>query len=95
VKNKLAKSQNAVFDAAKGVLTFTLQQNQSFAVGYFKAFEGYVEAPKLDALSAAPVFSAALEGEPLPSPTSEVTQQVLSPRTPFGMTPREMPNPGQ
>ena len=47
VKNKLASAQTVDMDAITGKVTFTLRQNQSFVVGYFSAFEGFVEAPKL------------------------------------------------
>ncbi len=47
VKNKLASAQTADMDPITGKVTFTLRQNQSFVVGYFSAFEGFVEAPKL------------------------------------------------
>jgi hypothetical protein len=29
------------------MVVFTLRQNQSFVVGYFKLFEGYVESPQM------------------------------------------------
>ena len=53
VKNRLAGLQRASLDEAAGAITFTLRQNQSFAVGYFHVFEGYVDAPTLAELPAA------------------------------------------
>jgi hypothetical protein len=50
VKNKLSKAQNVRFDDTTGTIIFSLNQNQSFAVGYFSTFEGYMESPKLDPL---------------------------------------------
>lgn len=64
VKNKLAVIQRAGRDAETGTITFTLRQNQSFAVGYFSIFEGYVESPKLSPIvvvNAAPANTLALD----------------------------------
>jgi hypothetical protein len=52
VKNKLASVQSASQDE-NGSVIFTLRQNQAFAVGYFKTFEGFVKSPKLDPISVA------------------------------------------
>jgi hypothetical protein len=82
VKNKLAKEQRSHFDQATGRLTFTLKQNQTFVVGYFKTFEGFVAAPALAPLApaAAPLQAGAaasvadVENNPgifsLPSPST-------------------------
>ncbi len=53
VKNKLSPNQSVTLDKTTGTVTFTLRQNQTFAAGYFSIFEGYMESPKLDALTAA------------------------------------------
>ena len=63
VKNRLAGLQRVTMDAAAGTVTFTLRQNQSFAVGYFNVFEGYVEGPTLVAL---PVISTNPAGGAVP-----------------------------
>lgn len=63
VKNKLADAQNISFDDATGTTTFTLRQNQSFVVGYFKLFEGYIPTPKMEALNIVANGSSALTDE--------------------------------
>lgn len=47
VKNKLASSQAIQLNEETGSVRFTLRQNQSFAVGYFKIFEGFIETPTI------------------------------------------------
>jgi hypothetical protein len=59
VKNKLAALQRYSVNETTGTVTFTLKQNQSFAVGYFRVFEGYIDAPTLAALPVAPPVAAA------------------------------------
>ncbi len=65
VKNKLAQAQRVSYDDKSGTVTFSLRQNQSFSVGYFKLFEGYMESPTLPAIVASndPVGDAADDGE--------------------------------
>ena len=48
VKHRLAAIQSFSYDEKAGELTFTLRPNQTFAVGYFSLFEGYMETPKMD-----------------------------------------------
>ena len=57
VKNKIAAIQSIRQDE-NGMVTFSLRQNQTFAVGYFKTFEGYVDSPKLEPISNANTSSA-------------------------------------
>lgn len=51
VNNKLATNQRVSYNSQAGAITFTLRQNQTFAAGYFKIFEGFVPSPKLEAIS--------------------------------------------
>jgi len=53
VKNKLAVNQLVAQDEKTQALTFTLKQNQTFAVAYFSVFEGFMESTKLPPLSIA------------------------------------------
>lgn len=73
VKSRFTSVQRASFDVGTGATVFTLKPNQTFAVGYFKIFEGYVDGPTLTALPVvAPVTSGSPEegfdgdGQPLP-----------------------------
>lgn len=50
VKHKLVPTQAVSIDESAGSVVFTLKPNQSFAPGYFKSFEGYIDAPTLTAL---------------------------------------------
>ncbi len=50
VKHKLVPAQAVSIDPAAGSVVFTLKPNQSFAPGYFKTFEGYIDGPTLTAL---------------------------------------------
>lgn len=86
VKNKLAAQQRMVFDEETGRVTFTLRQNQTFTVGYFKTFEGFVPSPKLAAL--AQVNNAENVGAE-DSFGSHLLKRVLNPRTNLPSDPRE------
>lgn len=50
VKNKIAAASSVSINDQNGAVSFTLKPNQSFAVGYFHVFEGYIETPTLTAL---------------------------------------------
>jgi len=50
VKNRLAGLQRASFNEETGAVTFTIKPNQSFAVGYFDIFEGFIDTPTLTPL---------------------------------------------
>lgn len=50
VKHKLVPTQAVSIDESAGSVVFTLKPNQSFAPGYFKTFEGYIDGPTLTAL---------------------------------------------
>lgn len=63
VKHKLVPTQVVSIDPAAGSVVFTLKPNQSFAPGYFKTFEGYIDAPTLTALPVV-VAGAANAGQP-------------------------------
>jgi hypothetical protein len=63
VKHKLVPSQAFSFDPVAGSITFTLKPNQSFAPGYFKTFEGYIDTPTLTALPVV-VAAGANAGQP-------------------------------
>ena len=45
VKNRLLSTQPINFNETNGTVTFTLKTNQSFAVGYFRIFEGFMTTP--------------------------------------------------
>jgi hypothetical protein len=47
VKNRLTATQIANYDPETGIARFTLRPNQSFAVGYFSTFEGFIESPAM------------------------------------------------
>ncbi len=48
VKHRLAATQISSYNENTGTVTFTLRPNQTFAVGYFSTFEGFMESPKLE-----------------------------------------------
>lgn len=50
LKNRLQTNSNIVYNPETGIVTFTLHQNQSFSVGHYAVFEGYVEPPVLEQL---------------------------------------------
>ncbi|MDX2094863.1 MAG: hypothetical protein SFW64_02880 [Alphaproteobacteria bacterium] len=72
LKHRLAGIQRANINEKSGAVTFTLKQNQSFAAGYFRIFEGYVDTPELVALP--PLMPAEAMPEAMadapPSPSS-------------------------
>ena len=67
VKNKLAVNQSLSQNEDTGAVTFTLRQNQTFAVAYFSIFEGYMDTTPVPALtaSATPLVDANI-GQPPP-----------------------------
>jgi hypothetical protein len=96
VKHKLAAVQPVTLDEEGGAVTFTLRPNQSFSVGYFSVFEGYVDSPKLqpvisnsggsmDMMSSG-VPTAGMGQAPFPPPSGQPgrTSTVPTPR-PSGM----------
>lgn len=90
VKNKLSTKHAVSYDEQNGAVTFTLRQNQSFAVGYFKLFEGYVESPKMDPIRPVAITSSdgMSEINPLVLPASQSpssmppTNLIAPPKTP-------------
>ena len=89
VKNKLAVVQRVSHDPQTGLITFTLRQNQSFAVGYFSVFEGYVDSPKLASLIAmAPTNDLGVNG-----PASPVDAVMGMPPGQGAMNPDPSSNP--
>lgn len=65
-KNRLATSQSASLDKETGSIKFTLRENQTFVVGYFKIFEGFVESPGLAPLDIGATENANPQTTPLP-----------------------------
>lgn len=65
VKHKLVPTQSVRLDAAASAIIFTLKPNQSFAPGYFKTFEGYIDGPTLTALPVV-VATGGDAGQPVP-----------------------------
>lgn len=76
-KNKLSVVQRIRVDG-DGTIVFTLRQNQSFAVGYFSIFEGYVESPKLVALQANTV-AAQIQPDGGPAGVDPMDASMVSP----------------
>lgn len=68
VKHKLVPAQSMALDPAAASIVFTLKPNQSFAPGYFKIFEGYIDAPTLTALPVV-IATGAVGGQPGAIPT--------------------------
>lgn len=52
IKNRLVP-EAFHFDEPVGLIRFTLKANQSFAIGYFSMFEGYMDSPPLTPLTTA------------------------------------------
>ena len=56
-------------DEANKAVTFTLKPNQSFAVGYFRMFEGYMATPasmpQIGAVNADAANNGSAPGQPL------------------------------
>ena len=77
VKNKLSANHSINYDDQSGEITFTLRQNQSFAVGYFKLFEGYVASPTMDAM-------------PLANAATDDNVATISSQPPGNMLPRRV-----
>lgn len=50
VKHRLLTGQEIKLDNTANTIIFTLRLNQSFAVGYFSMFEGYIAAPAMPAM---------------------------------------------
>ncbi len=82
VKNRLAANQSSSYSENNGQVSFTLKTNQTFAVGYFNTFEGYIESPKLEAAlpvsaaSSAPAASSVPAAVPnLPNGLDDVLKQ--------------------
>ncbi len=95
VKHKLSQSQSIRFDEEREAMTFTLKPNQSFAVGYFKLFEGFVDSPALEALPA-PVPAAQAGTNPLDpatNPPIDPGQQALPVPPPPDPVPLSVANP--
>lgn len=63
VKHKLVTTQAVSIDETAESVVFTLKPNQSFAPGYFKTFEGYIDSPTLTALPVV-VAGTANAGQP-------------------------------
>ena len=67
LKDKMVKPNTIHYDEDKKLVTFTLRTNQSFVVGYFEIFEGFVDSPKLSTLDASMIpdlFGKALAPSP-------------------------------
>jgi hypothetical protein len=83
VKNKLTNPSSFSYNQSSGVVTFSLQPNQSFVAGYMNTFEGYVESPKLEKINAPATAdtgftsSSPTTGKPL-SATDKALQQPTS-----------------
>jgi hypothetical protein len=77
VKNKLSTQQRFFYDAQRGAISFTLRQNQSFAVGYFKMFEGFVDSPTLE-----PIKQEVAKPVAATSPISGLIPESLRPSLP-------------
>ena len=63
----MVKPNTIHYDEDKKLVTFTLRTNQSFVVGYFEIFEGFVDSPKLSTLDASMIpdlFGKALAPSP-------------------------------
>lgn len=83
VKNKLAAVQNIRQEEGGGPIAFTLRQNQTFAIGYFSIFEGYMDTP-----SKMPVLT-----EGLPNSLQQSVDRLNSP-APGAPTDLNQPPPG-
>lgn len=81
VKNKLAVHQLVTQDPQTQAITFTLKQNQTFAVAYFRVFEGFMDSAALPPLSANAV-----------SENGSIAIDPLAPSDPTGMP--SPPEPG-
>lgn len=69
VKHKFVATQSVSLDSAANAIVFTLKPNQSFAPGYFKTFEGYIDGPTLTALPVV-VAAGANVGQSMPNQPS-------------------------
>ncbi len=91
VKNKLSTQQKISYDKASGAITFTLRQNQSFAVGYFKLFEGYIDSPTMQPITISPDAVSA-DGMATITDTAAAAQAVASPAPPMPTRRSRMPS---
>lgn len=66
VKNRLATAQPITLNKDTGSVQFTLRPNQSFSVGYFKIFEGFIDTPVIEPLSANPTDVLGSSASPPP-----------------------------
>lgn len=91
VKNKLSTQQRISMDDVTGAVTFTLRQNQSFSLGYFSIFEGYIESPQMIPLTVQTnnPNNISLTPDPSGSPGDPAMPSMQHP----GQTPMP-PNPG-
>lgn len=98
VKNKLSASHPVSYDEQSGEITFTLRQNQSFAVGYFKLFEGYVSSPTMEPIPMASMpTDESIAGAPSQSPAIMAPPRARPPTSPVQTPPnmRRPPNMGR